>query len=76
MARIFVGDGYHVYNAIKQTLVIKNYYESDSFAVAVLKDGVMGHVPRVMSKTTFFSLKYDGNVVFCRVTGKQTNRNV
>ena len=49
----------------------------DRFAVAVLKDGeVVGHVPRTLSKTTSFFLRYDGNVVFCEVTGERVNRGV
>lgn len=51
--------------------------ECDPFAVAVLKDGVVvGHLPRTMSKVTSFFLGYDGNAVFCEVTGERVNRGV
>ena len=36
----------------------------------------MGHVPRVLSRTTSFFLRHDGNVVFCEVTGVWVNRGV
>ena len=68
--------GHHVYHTvwtpvIGDVLPVKreetNLY--DRFAVAVLKDGeVVGHVPRVLSKTTSFFLRYEGNVVFCEIT--------
>ena len=49
----------------------------DHFAVAVLKDGEgVGHVPRAISKVTLFFLGYDGNVVFCEVTGERLNHEV
>ena len=42
-----------------------------------LKDGeVVGHVPRVLSKTTSFFLRYEGNVVFCEIAGERLNRGV
>ena len=45
--------------------------------MAVLKDGeVVGHVPRVLAKTTSFFLRYDGNVVFCEVCGERVNRGI
>ena len=44
----------------------------------MLKGGeVVGHVPKTLSKITFFFLRYDGNVVvFCKVTGERVNRSV
>ena len=49
----------------------------DCFAVAVMKDGeVVGHVPRTLSKTSAFFLRYDDNVVFRKVTGERMNRGV
>ena len=37
---------------------------------------VVGHVPKALSKITSFFLKYDGNVVFCEVTGRRVNHGV
>ena len=49
----------------------------DPFAVAVWKGGeVVGHAPKSLSKTMSFFLNYDGNVVFCEVTGPRVNRGV
>ena len=51
--------------------------EYNRFAVAVLKDEeVVGHVPRAISKVTSFFPGYDGNVVFCEVTGERLNCGV
>lgn len=76
--------GHHVYRtswtpSVGEILPVKRELtnEYDPFAVAVLKDGVVvGHVPRTMSKITSFFLGYDGNVVFCEVTGERLNRGV
>ena len=76
--------GHHVYHTIWTPIVgevlptkreLTNDY--DRYAVAVLKDGeVVGHVPRALTKTTSFFLRYDGNVVFCEVSGERVNRGV
>ena len=51
--------------------------EDNHFVVTVLKDGeVVGHVLRTLSKVTPFFLRYDGNFVFCEVTGERLNRGV
>ena len=78
--------GHHVYQILVswtpnfgEVLLVKIELtnEYDRFAVAVLKDGeVVGHVPQALSKAIFFSLRYDGNVAFCEVTGERLNRGV
>ena len=35
-----------------------------------------GEVSRTLSKVTSFYLRYDGNFVFCEVTGERLNRRV
>lgn len=45
--------------------------EHDDYAVAVIKDGcVVGHVPRSISKVSWFFLKR-GSHTLCRVTGNR-----
>ena len=51
------------------------------YAVALIQDGrdgtgrVVGHVPpRNVSRVISFSLKKDGRVGYCEVTGERTNR--
>ena len=71
--------GHHVYRTIwtptigeVQPVKRELTNDCDHFAVdlAVLKDSeVVGHVPRTLSKATAFFF-YDGNVVFCEVTGE------
>lgn len=76
--------GHHVYQAswtpsVGEVLTVRRELanEHDRFAVAVLKDGeVVGHIPCTLSKLTSFFLRYDGNVVFCEVTGERLNRGV
>ena len=49
--------------------------DHDPFAVAIWKDrGVVGHVPKSLSKITSCCLTYDGNVVFCEINGRSVNR--
>ena len=76
--------GHHVYHTtwtpiVGEVLPVKRELTNayDRFAVAVLKDGeVVGHIPRALAKTTSFFLRYDGNVVFCEVSGERVNRGV
>ena len=45
--------------------------DHDPFVVAIWKDGeVVGYVPKSLRIITSFFLNYDGNVVFCEVTGR------
>ena len=61
--------GHHVYHTvwtpiINKVLPVKRELTNDfdRFAVAVLKGGeVVGHVPRTLSKTSSFFLRYDGS---------------
>ena len=71
--------GHHVYHTVWTPIINKSYPSRESyydrFAVAVLKGGeVVGHVPRTLSKTNSFFLRYDDNMVFCEVTGEQVNQ--
>ena len=80
-SRMFVAIIYHAIwtPIIGKVLPVKRELTNDydHFAVAVLIDAeVVGHVPRSLSKTTSFFLRYDGNVVFCEVTGERVNRGV
>ena len=72
--------GYHVYNDIWAPAVGDEFdcrqepsNEEDSYAVAVYGDSessvVLGHLPREISRVSFFFLEHDGTV-----TGRVTDR--
>ena len=55
------------------TLETEDDNEHDEHAVAVMKDGYMyivGHVPCLLSKVSWFFLKRGGRIT-CRITGKR-----
>ena len=70
--------GHHVYKAIwtpalREELIVKaedgNVY--DEHTMAVVKEGnVVGHMPRSISRVSWFFLKRGGRIL-CRVTGKR-----
>ena len=41
----------------------------DEFAVAVFKDGVVGHVPRELARTCWYFLKKRHSRMSCKITG-------
>ena len=45
----------------------------DQYAVAVMKTGigVVGHIPREISKTCWMFLARDGTEILCRITGNR-----
>ena len=65
---------YEKYSAhVRSARGCANEYEYDRFAVAVVNDG---EVSRTLNKVTSFFLRYDGNFVFCEVTGERLNSGV
>ena len=70
--------GHHIYKSvwipfIGEELVVEaeDGNEHDKNAVAVMKDGcVVGHVPRCISRVSWFFLKCGGRIL-CRFTGKR-----
>ena len=51
--------------------------ECDRFAVANVKNReVVGHMPQWISKTVFYFLSYDSNIVFCEVMGGKVSCGV
>ena len=76
--------GHHVYHVVwtpfvGEILSLKREAQNryDNRAVAVMKgEQLVGHVPRPISRQTFYFLSYAGNRVICTVTGRRTNRGV
>ena len=80
--RSFV-NGYHDYISswspfIGEELVLWGQpdNEHDLYAVAVINNEVVGHIPRTISKVVCFFLHYDGNEGYCVITGAPLNRRV
>ena len=70
--------GHHVYKAVwipalREELIVKaeDGNAHDEHAMAVVKEGnVVGHMPRSISRVSWFFLKRGGRIL-CRVTGKR-----
>ena len=69
--------GHHVYKEvwtpyIGEELSVKKETENrhDAFAVAVEKDGVVGHSPQCISRNISYFLSHSGNSATCTVTGQ------
>ena len=44
----------------------------DVFAVAIMKSGItIGHIPRKISKTFWYFIVHDGEVICCKITDDQ-----
>ena len=61
--------GHHIYKTVWTpftgeilTLTIEEGNENDPFAVAVMKDSVVGHAPRELARVFFFFLRHDGSI--------------
>ena len=73
--------GFHVYKQSWDPVVGRRYQcvveeknEHDEYAVAVIDDGVVGHIPLRLSKIMTMFLKLTGSYIEAEVTGKYVNR--
>jgi len=48
----------------------------DAFAVAVIKEDVVGHLPQRINRNVNYFLSHSGNNATCTVTGQRTDRGV
>ena len=70
--------GYHVYHDIwtpvigeKLSTQQEHGNPEDLYAVAIMKSGtIIGHIPREISKTCFFFINRDGEIM-CKITGRK-----